>query len=49
MNLLFKSGWPQSRRSVDSTDWRHSDIREVAYTYIYKMFDKIVIIANLSQ
>jgi hypothetical protein len=49
MNQLFKAGWPQSRRDSDSTDWRHSDMREVAYTYIYKMFDKIVTLGGLSQ
>ena len=47
MNQLFKSGWPQSR--VDDTDWRHSDMREIAYTYIHKMFDKIVTLGGLSQ
>ncbi|HRK14114.1 MAG TPA: hypothetical protein PK490_07475 [Prosthecobacter sp.] len=49
MNQLFKSGWPQSRRVEGRDDWFHSDMREVAYTYIFKMFDKIVNLGGLNR
>ena len=39
MQTEFKNGWPNGR---DYQNWRHSDVREVAYPYIYKLFDTIV-------
>jgi len=30
--------WPRER---DSNKWLHSDIREVAYPYIYNLFDEL--------
>lgn len=35
MQAEFKTGWPKKDES-----WFHSDIREVAYSYIYKLFNK---------
>jgi len=32
--------WPSARQ--DQPNWRHSDLREVAYTYLYKIFNKFV-------
>jgi len=32
--------WPSVRQ--DQPNWRHSDLREVAYTYLYKIFNKFV-------
>ncbi|MHB8881818.1 MAG: hypothetical protein ACYC69_09980 [Thermodesulfovibrionales bacterium] len=32
--------WPSSRGSEDN--WRHGDAREVAYSYVYSLFDKFV-------
>ena len=39
----FQNGWPASKTEDDGTmDWYHCDIREVAYIYTYKLFNKIV-------
>jgi hypothetical protein len=46
METTFKNGWPSSRAS-DQGRWHHSDFREVAYTFTYKLFDEIVNDANL--
>jgi hypothetical protein len=43
MQLLFHVGWPSSRiANNEAIEWRHSDIRLVAYTYIYPLFDSFV-------
>ena len=42
----MKNGWPSSR---DDFKWRHSDVREIAYTYTFSVFDKIVLEGNLNQ
>lgn len=41
MNYKNKNGWPPSR-SVDneSKKWKHSDLREIAYPYVFGLFDK---------
>ena len=41
MNLSYKNGWPPSR-SVDneSKKWKHSDLRDIAYPYVYNLFVK---------
>jgi hypothetical protein len=44
MQTEFKSGWPAER---PDSDWRHSDIKEVAYPYIHLAFDQIVTLGNL--
>jgi hypothetical protein len=46
--------WPLRYDKHDKNEnlpraWCHSDIREVAYTHIWKAFEKIVNIGNLSQ
>jgi hypothetical protein len=44
MSVRMRNGWPLSRED-DSLDvipvprWKHSDIRDVAYLYVYKLFD----------
>ena len=41
--------WPSARGSDASTGtpiWHHSDMREVAYIYLYKFYDKLVSITN---
>jgi len=43
----FKNRWPLSRTTEEELKWHHSDVREVAYTYIYKLFDEIVNDGNL--
>jgi hypothetical protein len=40
----FQSGWPRT-----DTDWHHSDMREVAYLFTYKLFDKFVELGGLKQ
>ena len=37
----FQNGWP-SERDQDKKLWFHSDLREVSYLYIHKIFDKFV-------
>lgn len=40
----FQNGWPRS-----STDWLHSDLREVAYLYVYRLYDQFRDLGGLSQ
>ena len=39
MQQRFKVGWPYER---SDQAWRHSDIREVTYSFIYPLFDMFV-------
>jgi hypothetical protein len=32
--------WPRPAEFNGVKEWRHSDIREIAYSYMYKLFDK---------
>ncbi|MDT8317358.1 MAG: hypothetical protein RQ824_05140, partial [bacterium] len=34
--------WPSERMEIDDISWRHSDVREVSYLYIYELFNDIV-------
>ena len=43
----LRSGWPESRGT--DTDWKHSDIRAVAYLYAYKVFDKFIELGGLDR
>lgn len=47
--LLQTSGeWPQERLdSISGTDWKHSDLKNVTYPYVYRLFDQIVETGNL--
>jgi hypothetical protein len=48
MQTLYENGWPSNRmRTPETNNWHHSDFREVAFTYTYKLFDKIVTTGNL--
>ena len=42
MQAEFKTGgqWPNERGNP--ADWRHSDIRDVSYPYIYGLFNKFI-------
>lgn len=40
MQARFKNGWPASRGNL--TNWKHGDVKNVAYPYIYQLFDFIV-------
>ena len=42
----MKTGWPATR---DDQRWRHSDIREVSYTYTFLVFDEISQLSNIQQ
>ena len=35
----MQSGWPEER---PNTDWEHSDLKNVAYQYVYQLFDELV-------
>ena len=48
MNALYENGWPASRSTGDEAfKWHHSDFRDVAYTYVYKLFNIFVQTGNL--
>jgi hypothetical protein len=52
MQALFENGWPSGRPqrqfgAVAPGEWHHSDIREVAYTFTYPLFNKMVILGGL--
>jgi hypothetical protein len=40
MQTSFQNGWPQERGK--DKDWRHSDLRNVPYLYIYEIFEEMV-------
>jgi hypothetical protein len=42
----FQTGWPASR---NNTDWLHSDLRVVAYLYVYRLYDKFRDLGGLNQ
>ncbi len=45
-----RNGWPQSREDpVPGNGWRHGDIREVAYVYVWKSWQEIVNDGNLNR
>ena len=48
------SGWPLGRGPAQYPadtaavgEWHHSDVRAVAYTFTYKLFDQIVTVGSL--
>jgi hypothetical protein len=47
MHEDFKNGWPLERD--EPFDWLHSDFRDVAYTFVYKVFDEFVNRGNLKS
>jgi len=48
MNITFKNGWPDIRtRGNDPNQWHHSDVREVAYSFIHPLFTEFVNQAQL--
>jgi hypothetical protein len=40
--LVNQTNWPRGKPDGVTPEWRHSDMREVAYLYQYGVFDKIV-------
>jgi len=45
MHSVYKNGWPISRRGDDS--WRHSDITDVAYLFVWPLYESFVSSARL--
>jgi hypothetical protein len=45
MNTEYKNGWPFDRPSDNR--WLHSDVRQVAYMFIYRLFDSFVTLGEL--
>lgn len=44
-SLIAPSNWP--RATINSVpEWRHSDLREVAYLFEFQVFDRIVALSN---
>lgn len=46
-SLVNQTNWPRGRPDGVTPEWRHSDMREVAYLYQYGVFDKIVELSKL--
>jgi hypothetical protein len=44
MQTQFKNGWPTER---DLPDWQHTDIKTIAFSYIFPAFDVIVTLGDL--
>lgn len=38
---VYKNGWGRSHE-VYEDDWQHSDMKDMAYFYVYKLYDEIV-------
>jgi hypothetical protein len=49
MNSLYQNSWPVSRpqSGPEAFKWYHSDFKDVAYTYTYKLFNQFVTVGNL--
>ncbi len=43
----FRNGWPAERTSTEELRWHHSDFRQVAYTFVFRLYDEIVNDGNL--
>jgi len=35
----MQNGWPQSR---SSSDWLHSDLKNIAYPYVYEFYERVI-------
>ena len=35
----LQNGWPSSR---GNTDWLHSDLKNIAFPYVYKFYDEVI-------
>jgi hypothetical protein len=46
MQQRFKVGWPYER---SDQAWRHSDVREITYPFIYPLFDELVRLGGLNH
>ena len=41
MQAKFTNGWPDEREGISKIKWLHSDLREVSFLYIFKLFDQL--------
>lgn len=44
----FQKDWPQER-PIDDQNWKHSDAKDIAYRYVYTLFDKWVVTGELDK
>lgn len=50
MNISMKDGWPQERGPKEKDkNWRHSDAKDIAYRYVYKLYDEWVTKGQLKK
>ncbi len=49
MQTEYTNGWPQERIDNEEEGWRHSDLKNVSYLYLYKIFDKMKVVSEASQ
>jgi hypothetical protein len=47
MPALYVNGWPAERGAI--RDWLHSDLKVVAYPYIFELFEKWTTLGALAQ
>jgi hypothetical protein len=52
MQLRYENGWPSGRPQLQvgvpaAGEWHHSDFRQVAYPFAYRLFDDFVSFGNL--
>jgi len=54
MQTVYENGWPLGRGSAQYPagttafgEWHHSDVRAVAYTFTYQLFNQMVAVGNL--
>jgi len=51
--MTLRNGWPPTRAKIiqgtELSDWRHSDIRNMAYLYTHKVFVEFVKLGGLDQ
>jgi hypothetical protein len=45
MQTEFKESWPAERQNED---WRHSDLKQVAYPFVFRLFDRLVELGKLN-
>jgi len=48
MKTQLENGWPASKSTgAEAFNWYHSDFKDVAYLYTYKLFNQMVTFGNL--
>lgn len=48
--MTIKKGWPKSRGATNvETGWRHSDAKDIAYRYVYQLYDTWVTKGKLNK